>query len=443
MNAKDVRKNNLSILPVSDFCKMFLKTIWFVFISLFLFIYLYMNAAVWVNLEPPKSVLMTLGKLLYPNIIVQTTALNILFILVIIVLFLMKKKIFRVLNVVLLFVVSLSLINNSVFAYHLCNQNIINAKGEEVILSGLLANKGEAHFNEYDLTQRAKKYNNSINQLTIYTPNNNNKKHTCIVYLPYGNWKIHSDLSIFEYLKNTMLREGYSFCFLSGRTRLETDIKGIVRDLKYGVSYLNKVKGEYGIENIVLSGGSAGGHLALVTANSRNVPEYRIDENVQQHFNVDGVISFYAPVDLNHDYNYFVNVNNNGLFNKLGNLVYVSQELEDLSDVKTLSEYQHRLYKGVLGGAPKESKSVYDITKIENLLSAHTPPTLLIHGTHDSMAPQKPSRKLFKFASGAGYNFSNLELPNVDHAFDTIFPEYSLVTNRAYYAVIKWLETIK
>lgn len=52
-------------------------------------------------------------------------------------------------------------------------------------------------YEEFDYTDIGKSYDININEIRFYLPDNHSKK-TCFVYFPYGNYKIHEDMTMHE-----------------------------------------------------------------------------------------------------------------------------------------------------------------------------------------------------------------------------------------------------
>jgi dipeptidyl aminopeptidase/acylaminoacyl peptidase len=94
---------------------------------------------------------------------------------------------------------------------------------------------------------------------------------------------------------------------------------------------------------------------------------------------------------------------------------------------------------GVLGGPPDGENILYQMSDTKNLLNTHSPKTLLIHGSHDSMTPIEADYLLYNKMKALGCDVTFLELPFVDHAFDSLVNEHSFVVDKAFEEAMKWI----
>jgi hypothetical protein len=80
----------------------------------------------------------------------------------------------------------------------------------------------------------------------------------------------------------------------------ETDLMGMVHDVKRAIAWMKKNAGVYGInpDRIVVGGGSAGGHLALMTAYTANDLQFTPKELEGKDNSIRAVISFYGPCNM-------------------------------------------------------------------------------------------------------------------------------------------------
>ncbi len=80
----------------------------------------------------------------------------------------------------------------------------------------------------------------------------------------------------------------------------EVDIYGMIGDVKRAIAWMKANASRYGVnpEKIVLGGGSAGGHLALLAGYTPQHPELTPEDLKSADLSVCGVISYYGPTDL-------------------------------------------------------------------------------------------------------------------------------------------------
>jgi acetyl esterase/lipase len=138
---------------------------------------------------------------------------------------------------------------------------------------------------------------------------------------------------------------------------------------------------KYGLncQEFVISGRSAGGHLALLAGLRLQDPRIR------------GIISFYPLVDFK-------------VFSDKG---YSG----DMLDTPTLVQ-------GLLQAKPNENPAIYADINPVNFISDKAPPVLLIHGDRDSVVSLEHSLIMSSYLKAAGRRSYLLQLPYESHAFD-------------------------
>lgn len=68
-------------------------------------------------------------------------------------------------------------------------------------------------------------------------------------------------------------------------------------------------------------------------------------------------------------------------------------------------------------------------------------PILLIHGSHDSQVPIEPTRKFYEIMSSRHKTIDYLELPFMEHAFDSLNVNHSVVGHKMKREITNWLYT--
>ena len=165
-------------------------------------------------------------------------------------------------------------------------------------------------------------------------------------------------------------------------------------DLKRALKWVREHGAEYGADPdfVVVTGGSAGGHLAALVALTANDPEYQpgfeeVDTSVRGCVPLYGVYDFTDRYGLQH---------HDGLARLL----------------------ERRVMKTALHEAPDAYEKASPIGR----LGPAAPPFLVIHGDRDTLVPVEEARRFRddfrRLAHGA---IAYAELPGAQHAFD-IFP---------------------
>ncbi len=229
-----------------------------------------------------------------------------------------------------------------------------------------------------------------------------------LIYCHGGAWRfLNKDIGtrpIFRYLA----AQGHVIMDIAYRLWPETDLYGMIGDVKRAIVWLKANAHLYHIDpqRIVVSGGSAGGHLALLTAYTPHHPALTPDELRNADTTVRAVVSFYGAVDMRATYE---NVPGNP---EIGLL---------------------------LGGSPDEVPEMYTLASPMTHAGPGCPPTLLFQGTHDWYMPLEATRALHRKLVAAGVPAVYVEFPQTDHAFDLILPRYAPAARVARHALDDFL----
>jgi acetyl esterase/lipase len=93
----------------------------------------------------------------------------------------------------------------------------------------------------------------------------------------------------------------------------------------------------------------------------------------------------------------------------------------------------------LLGGHPDECPERYELLSPNSHIHKNCPPTLLIHGEHDIMAPVSGTRDLYARLVEEKIPAVLHLLPQTDHAFDMMFPKIAPATHNAIYDVERFM----
>ena len=96
----------------------------------------------------------------------------------------------------------------------------------------------------------------------------------------------------------------------------------------------------------------------------------------------------------------------------------------------------------LVGGTPSQVPQRYADLCALTYVHRDCPPTLLIHGTHDEMAPVTAVRELQHRLEGAGARVSALYLPHTDHMFDLIGTPWSPTARVTFCTLERFLAVI-
>jgi acetyl esterase/lipase len=253
-----------------------------------------------------------------------------------------------------------------------------------------------------------------------------------VVYLHGGVWcgldKDTGTRPLFRHLA----AQGHVIVDVAYRLFPETDLPGMVADAKRAVAWLRTHAAELGVkvDRIVLAGGSAGAHLGLLAAYAPNDPTLTPAELAGSDPRVCGVVSLYGQADLAAHYH------------------HTSQQKVCRPDDPQPDwhapppPWMARLFgpnagrlklhlapagrlDWLVGGTPSEMPDSYTQLSPVHRVHPGCPPTLLVHGEHDEMAPIAAMRQLHRRLQQAGVPVTGVYLPQTDHAFDLLATAWS------------------
>jgi acetyl esterase/lipase len=218
----------------------------------------------------------------------------------------------------------------------------------------------------------------------------------------------------------------------------ETNVPAMQGDVKRAIAWLKRNADHYGVNphNIVLGGGSAGSHLALLAAYAPYHPRFTPEDVAGEDLSVRGVIGYYNGGDYRLESK--LNVKRTAweqalvgpLTHLFGTLVGAEIAVDDTG------EWDPNLF---LGGPADEWPELYrQISPIVHV-DADSPPTLQLVGEHDVYGGSRSVAALHAKLQAAGVPSIELRLPRTDHAFDLFLPELSPAAQTAMYDVDRFL----
>src|SRR5262245_55354096 len=164
-------------------------------------------------------------------------------------------------------------------------------------------------------------------------------------------------------------------------------------DLKRAIQWIREHGSEYGAnpDFLVVTGGSAGGHLASLVALTANAPEYQpgfehVDTSVR------ACVPFYGVYDFTDRHGHY---RNPALIRLLERRVMKKRLVDD--------------------------RDAFDRASPMSCVAAGAPPFFVIHGDRDTLVPVDEARRFVDALSQAGVPVVYAEVPGAQHAFE-IFP---------------------
>jgi len=247
-----------------------------------------------------------------------------------------------------------------------------------------------------------------------------------IVYVHGGGWHYgDKDMGTREVFRH-LAAQGHLIMDVSFRMAPETNLNGMVADVRRAIAYLKQNAQTYQInpERIVVMGASSGAHLALLAAYAPSLPAWAADD-ITDDTSVYGVVSIYGGADMAATYKY-----SRATF---GESRLPEQPIDRSVDrMMTLfgsglagSTSPHdqpitpaAMIRALLGGAPYEQTEDYTQASPMTYIAGNLPPTLILHGSDDSIVPVETMRNFYRDLQKAGVTTVYVEFPQTEHGFD-------------------------
>ena len=392
-----------------------------ILLSVTLFLWIAMSVSIYIRLTPPESVVLVALRMpyqMFSNYLVIAGVFGVgIYVAVILIKGLKPDKY----SLVLVVGVCICSILGCVYSVRIMTQ--------KAQISGMQYEESERRKTHYEVTKQDLHEKFNVIQCSVSTPEGSPYSADCVIYLNYGGWSA-QDEKMGTYLEEMVTNAGYSYVRFVGIGKEQGNISDIVKSVKEGICKLVR---EQQYKKVVLIGGSAGGHIALLTAFANELPDI-YGESIP----VDGVIALYPMTDMESAYDYFVEqAKGTSYLGKLGNRIYCGL-YGNVSGTGTFAGETKKLDEAVFGVKGSED-SLYNEATVLNLVENQNIPTLMIGGSADSMVVVEDNRELYQYMKEHGMDCAYLELPCVEHAFDmTDNP----ARKRACMEMKKWLDAV-
>ena len=209
-------------------------------------------------------------------------------------------------------------------------------------------------------------------KLDIYHQKNVSDTIPLIIFIHGGAWKKGNKHDYWPYLI-PYAEKGYITATIQYRLTGEAKYPAQLKDVESAIVWLQENADKYHIDKnkVVLVGGSAGGHLAMLAAYSN------------LSLNIKGVVNLYGPSDLTTEY------------------------ARGTKSVQNL-----------IGKSYQEAPELYKIASPLNYISKNIPPTLTFQGTLDDLVPYEQSDNLDKKIKEEGATSYYHKLKGWPHTMD-------------------------
>lgn len=267
-----------------------------------------------------------------------------------------------------------------------------------------------------------------------------------VVYLHGGAYMILDKDLMTRRLFRHLAAQGHVIVDVAYRLYPECDVPGMAGDALRAVAWVRERAAELGVDpdRIVLAGGSAGGHLALLAAYGHDVPAITPPELAGMDLHVQAVVSYYGQVGLDSMYWHTGQDKTSRPDDPEPDWTAPPSRMmvRLLGNTAARMRLQVGSFAGrsipLTGGTPAAVPDRYAEASALTYVDAECPPTLLMHGTHDEMAPVAAVRRLQARLEQVGVPVTAVYLPHTDHMFDA-GTKWSPAARVALYALERFL----
>lgn len=231
----------------------------------------------------------------------------------------------------------------------------------------------------------------------------------------------------------------------------EVDIRGMVGDAKRAISWIKDNSSRFGVdpEQVVLAGGSSGGHIALLAAYAPDHPDLTPADVRDADLRVRAAVAYYSATDMRAFYGHFDSLfgglmrqqqsgNSNPAFRAIGRLTRAVMGSAAVTQTKPPFSIGWMM-GNLVGGTPAEVPATYDLASPIFHAGSHCPPTLLLQGEDDPFQPVDLTRALHNRLTAAQVPSVLVVYPQTEHGFDLLLPRYAPAGQAALYEVERFL----
>lgn len=208
-------------------------------------------------------------------------------------------------------------------------------------------------------------------KLDIYLPKDGNDKHKLIIVI-YGSAWFSNNLKNAAYMSlgKPLNDAGFAVATINHRSSGDAKYPAQINDVKGAIRFLRANADKFGLDTsfVGITGFSSGGHLSSMAGVTNNMKERTVGSttidiegniggNTDQSSSVDAVVDWFGPVDM--------------------------ARMENCETVKGADSPEAAL----IGGAPADNMEMVALISPITYVSETTAPTLVIHGTSDSVVP--------------------------------------------------------
>ena len=265
----------------------------------------------------------------------------------------------------------------------------------------------------------------------VWRPANGKTSSLAYIYLHGSAWAIGDKDMFTRFFFRHLAAQGHTVMDVSYRLIPEVDLYGMVGDAKRAVAWMKANADRFGVdpEKVVLGGGSAGAHIALLAGYTPKLPELTPEELNGSDLSVCGLLTYYPPTDL-----------------EAGAQRYNNEHKPPVPLGTKVDPKNPMLYAGrldiLLGGYPEDVPDMYRLACPTTHVNPGSPPTLSLRGDRDCLNPQDGNEQLYANLVEAGVPAIDVVLPWTEHGFDLAFPQVNPSAQSAMYDVDRFLALV-
>jgi len=263
----------------------------------------------------------------------------------------------------------------------------------------------------------------------VWRPADGDVSGLAFIYLHGSGWYLFDkDFGTRPFFRH-LVAQGHTVMDVAYRLCPEVNIYGMIEDVQRAIVWMKTEASHYGVdpEKIVLGGGSAGGHLALLAAYTPGHPELTPNDLKSVDLSVHGVITYYGPTDLL------------AMYQHTNQHIFLDQPPVPIDPDSNKSIHDAGRLDVFLGGHPQDVPDMYQLASPPTHIHPDCPPTLLFHGNHDVLVPADATSALHIKLVHTGVPAITVLFPWTEHGFDLIFPQLNPAAQSALYDVDRFL----
>jgi acetyl esterase/lipase len=268
----------------------------------------------------------------------------------------------------------------------------------------------------------------------IWRPGDDNISGLAFIYFHGSGWWI-GDKDYYKTTRplfNHLVAQGHTVMDVAYRLCPEVDIYGMVGDAKRAIAWMKENASRYGVdpEKIVIAGGSAGAHIALLAGYTPEHAEFKPTDLNSSDLSVCGIVSYYGPIDLVEGYHRYtvLQLEKNPPPVSIGKDIAFEEKVPHIGRLDIL-----------LNGHPQDIPDIYQLANPTTHVNADSPPTLLFQGDKDVLCPWEPTIELFDKLVDSGVPAIKVIYPWTEHGFDLLLSQFSPPAQSALYDVDRFL----